>query len=207
MLGNRIIEGRSWLPLLLAGGLMAAGATAPSAVAGQESGEEEAAEVEEPIEWNFRPAEADEAESVSLQERWDAPFAVVSSGRPAPREARRVVIPAAPAVARRTAAVAADSGETVAEVTVEGEGEAGEAAANPEVDDESPRAGTASRLTAAGADPPAPRRHTVSRGDTLFGIARRYGVSPQSIRSANRLADDVVRLGQTLVIPPQETSR
>lgn len=45
------------------------------------------------------------------------------------------------------------------------------------------------------------RYHTVSRGDTLWGISRRYGVSVSAIKSANKLSSDVVRTGQTLRIP------
>lgn len=46
------------------------------------------------------------------------------------------------------------------------------------------------------------RTHTVTRGDTLTGIARRYGVSNAAIAAANRLRDhDVVKLGQRLTIP------
>ena len=42
---------------------------------------------------------------------------------------------------------------------------------------------------------------TVVSGDTLSGIARRSGVSADAIRRANNLDSDVVRLGQTLMIP------
>ena len=45
-------------------------------------------------------------------------------------------------------------------------------------------------------------RYTIARGDTLSGIASRYGISMSRIRAANGLRDDVVRIGQTLVIPP-----
>ncbi|MEM1296529.1 MAG: LysM peptidoglycan-binding domain-containing protein [Verrucomicrobiota bacterium] len=45
------------------------------------------------------------------------------------------------------------------------------------------------------------RYHTVSRGDTLWGISRRYGVSVSAIKSANKIQSDVVRTGQTLRIP------
>ena len=42
---------------------------------------------------------------------------------------------------------------------------------------------------------------TVASGDTLNGIARRSGVSADAIRRANNMDSDVVRLGQTLMIP------
>jgi murein DD-endopeptidase MepM/ murein hydrolase activator NlpD len=55
----------------------------------------------------------------------------------------------------------------------------------------------------APADPAANRVHTVSRGETLFGLARRYGVSVSALVLANKLANDRVtlRVGQRLVIP------
>lgn len=44
--------------------------------------------------------------------------------------------------------------------------------------------------------------HVVRPGDTLWSIARRYGVPVQAIAEANRLADpDALRLGQALTIP------
>jgi N-acetylmuramoyl-L-alanine amidase len=44
-------------------------------------------------------------------------------------------------------------------------------------------------------------RHVISRGDTLSEIAERYNVSMSSIKSANNLAGNNVRVGQTLTIP------
>jgi N-acetylmuramoyl-L-alanine amidase len=44
-------------------------------------------------------------------------------------------------------------------------------------------------------------RHVISRGDTLSEIAARYNVSTAAIRSANRLSNDRIRVGQTLSIP------
>ncbi|HET7232540.1 MAG TPA: LysM peptidoglycan-binding domain-containing protein [Longimicrobium sp.] len=70
-------------------------------------------------------------------------------------------------------------------------------------DDERP---AARRTTAARAETPRPaagraRRHTVAAGETLFGIARKYGVTVDAIRRANRLESDTVRPGQALAIP------
>jgi N-acetylmuramoyl-L-alanine amidase len=45
------------------------------------------------------------------------------------------------------------------------------------------------------------REHTVSRGETLSGIAVRHRVSLTSLRNANRLRGDVVRVGERLQIP------
>ncbi|HSU13872.1 LysM peptidoglycan-binding domain-containing protein [Longimicrobium sp.] len=63
------------------------------------------------------------------------------------------------------------------------------------------RADTASRRTATPARTPGRRTHTVAAHETLFGIARKYGVSVDAIRRANRLEGDALRPGQTLVIP------
>jgi LysM repeat protein len=41
----------------------------------------------------------------------------------------------------------------------------------------------------------------VAAHETLYGIARRYGVTVDALRAANRLAGDALRVGQTLVIP------
>jgi LysM repeat protein len=41
----------------------------------------------------------------------------------------------------------------------------------------------------------------VIQGETLFGLARRYGVSVDNLRTANKLPDDNIRIGQRLVIP------
>ncbi|MCK6695020.1 MAG: LysM peptidoglycan-binding domain-containing protein, partial [Thermoanaerobaculia bacterium] len=40
--------------------------------------------------------------------------------------------------------------------------------------------------------------HTVSRGDTLYSIARKYGVSTHLLRKMNRMKDNVVKIGQSL---------
>ena len=40
--------------------------------------------------------------------------------------------------------------------------------------------------------------HTVSRGDTLYSIARKYGVSTHRLRKMNGITDNVVKIGQSL---------
>ncbi len=44
--------------------------------------------------------------------------------------------------------------------------------------------------------------YTVRPGDTLFSVARRYNVSPQSLAAANGIADSgLIRVGQKLIVP------
>jgi|GEM_PF-6721339 len=45
------------------------------------------------------------------------------------------------------------------------------------------------------------QKHSVKQGETLFGIAKKYGVSVASIREANKMQDDRLRINQTLIIP------
>lgn len=47
------------------------------------------------------------------------------------------------------------------------------------------------------------RIHVVKKGDTLFSIARRYALSPEQIKSLNRLKSERVSLGQKLVLERQ----
>lgn len=44
--------------------------------------------------------------------------------------------------------------------------------------------------------------YTVQSGDTLSGIAQKYGIAPDTIRWANELPGDKIKVGQTLVILP-----
>ncbi len=54
----------------------------------------------------------------------------------------------------------------------------------------------------SGGSKTAARSHVVRRGDTLSGLARRYGVSVQALRAANGLSDDSrLRRGARLKIP------
>lgn len=46
------------------------------------------------------------------------------------------------------------------------------------------------------------RIHVTLKGDTLFGLSKRYGISVASLRDANSLQGNSIRLGQSLIIPP-----
>jgi N-acetylmuramoyl-L-alanine amidase len=53
----------------------------------------------------------------------------------------------------------------------------------------------------ADATPREPVRHSVTRGETLSGIAQRYRVSLDRLRISNQLKSDRIRIGQVLMIP------
>ena len=63
-------------------------------------------------------------------------------------------------------------------------------------------------LAPAPADDPAPQetpepiKHTVVRGDNLTRLARQYGCEAADIMRLNGLKNDMIRLGQELLIPP-----
>ena len=46
-------------------------------------------------------------------------------------------------------------------------------------------------------------RHQVKAGDTLFGIAEKYNVSVQQVKSWNNLSSSALSVGQQLVIKKQ----
>jgi len=45
------------------------------------------------------------------------------------------------------------------------------------------------------------RKHRIARGETLSGIAKRYQVSLATIRHANDISNDKIRIGKVLRIP------
>ena len=49
-------------------------------------------------------------------------------------------------------------------------------------------------------------RHSVKKGDTLSGIAQRYGVSVAALQQANGLHGSTVQMGQSLRIPATGTA-
>ncbi|XP_058103611.1 uncharacterized protein LOC131247210 isoform X2 [Magnolia sinica] len=49
--------------------------------------------------------------------------------------------------------------------------------------------------------PSSPRTIEIVRGDTLWGLSRKYGVSIDAIKEANGLSGDTIYAGKKLVIP------
>lgn len=57
-------------------------------------------------------------------------------------------------------------------------------------------------LASLSANPPVQYRdHQIRRGETLSGIARRYGVSVSALKGANQLRSSAIRAGRTLLVP------
>jgi LysM repeat protein len=48
--------------------------------------------------------------------------------------------------------------------------------------------------------PPPPQTHRVRPGETLYGIAAQYNVTPEVLKSMNGLTSDRIRIGQELVV-------
>jgi LysM repeat protein len=72
------------------------------------------------------------------------------------------------------------------------------AMANPDRDAPKPTAPEADENP--GSEEAAPVYHTVAQGDTLYGIARRYGTTVANIKQQNKLSSDTIRIGQLLRI-------
>ncbi len=51
-----------------------------------------------------------------------------------------------------------------------------------------------------------PTDYTVQRGDTLYSLARRYGLSVAELRQANELSGDGLQAGQAITIPPPQAA-
>lgn len=66
-----------------------------------------------------------------------------------------------------------------------------------------PKGGAVKEPVASSAKPSAKARtmiHVVKPGDTLFRIARGYGVDIEKLKKMNKLPDDVIEVGQKLVV-------
>ncbi len=61
-------------------------------------------------------------------------------------------------------------------------------------------------LLLGGASAEAQEQYRVTRGDTLYGISKRYGISIQELMQSNSLRDSLIHPGQSLVIPGSQSS-
>lgn len=53
--------------------------------------------------------------------------------------------------------------------------------------------------------PETPLVYTIEEGDTLYSISRKFGVGVEALIEFNNIANpDVIRVGDTMVIPPTE---
>lgn len=64
-----------------------------------------------------------------------------------------------------------------------------------------PKTSTTQKTSSSQPKAKSSRTHTVVRGDTLYGLARKYGSSVAKIKSANGLSSDLIRVGQKVKIP------
>jgi len=63
-------------------------------------------------------------------------------------------------------------------------------------------------VTPGGSEPPWERVHVVERGDTVWGIARRYGTTVDAVARSNRLRDpSSIHEGDRLRVPERPTTR
>ena len=67
-------------------------------------------------------------------------------------------------------------------------------------------AASPARLPTAGTATAVPDRYTVAKGETLFGIARRFNLAPADLILYNRLPSGAVRVGQELLLRPADGS-
>lgn len=105
--------------------------------------------------------------------------------------------PASPAVEEEITEPPSDPEPAQAETPSEGEADLSDPASSPSAE---PPAADAQPDEATSADG---ITHVVLRGDTLYEIAQRYGVTVEEILEANPEVDDLnnIRIGQSLAIP------
>jgi LysM repeat protein len=46
--------------------------------------------------------------------------------------------------------------------------------------------------------------HVVKPGETLYRISRRYGVKVDTLRKWNKLPDDIIEVGQKLIVSQEQ---
>ncbi|HEX2093653.1 MAG TPA: LysM domain-containing protein, partial [Longimicrobiaceae bacterium] len=153
----------------------------------------------------LRAASGSEAE---LQERWRAPFGVESVGEVAPRPPRAAVVRLEPDTTRRrsaradTASAAAPADTASARTAAPaGRRDTVRVASRPARRD-SASTTPAARSTASATRTGSSRTHRVAAGETFFGVARRYSVTPAALRAANPDVDpEGLRAGTVLRVP------
>jgi membrane-bound lytic murein transglycosylase D len=135
---------------------------------------------------------------------------VPTGGVPSTRVARRMAEPVVAAGTSTAAYHRVRKGETISEIADEYGVTQRELKAWNNLDSKGRiRAGQRLRVVspdapraAPAADPGGSRTHVVQRGDTLKGLAKRYGVSIQALRDANNLDErSTLRIGLSLKIP------
>jgi membrane-bound lytic murein transglycosylase D len=123
---------------------------------------------------------------------------------------RSALAPLDRAAAERSARAAAQaghvvsSGETLSGIARRYNTSVSELQRVNKLDSDRIRVGQRIRVTGQGAPTTAPsaKEHSVQPGETLSGIAARYGVSLRALRETNGLTDEnLIRTGQTLSLP------
>jgi LysM repeat protein len=133
------------------------------------------------------PVRAGAQEPTGVQEEWAAPFAVQSVGRPLGHDLRRVVIVSEPAPTQAPA--------PAPEVAEAAEPKAVTPVAEKEPARPAPRPAPTAAATGT-------RTHRVEWGETWYGLAREYGVTPRALSAANPDVDpEHLRSGEVIRIP------
>jgi len=76
--------------------------------------------------------------------------------------------------------------------------------AKPEAASDTPAPAEPAPTASPAAAGRSPEVHVVQAGETIFRIARQYGISVQQIRQWNNLKNDVIEVGQQLVVAPPQ---
>jgi murein DD-endopeptidase MepM/ murein hydrolase activator NlpD len=77
----------------------------------------------------------------------------------------------------------------------------------PQVKEKQAAGSTTPSTTAKNTTPPSSNgSYTVQSGDTLHAISRKTGANVDAIKQANNMKDGTVRIGQSLIIPPSNSS-
>jgi LysM repeat protein len=135
------------------------------------------------------PIRADAQEPTARPE-WSAPFAVQSVGRPLGHDLRRVVLVSEPPTVATPASTPKVEATAAAEEPNAVTRAAAKEPARPAPRPAPPRAATGTRT------------HRVEWGETWYGLAREYGITPRALSAANPDVDpEHLRSGEVIRIP------